>query len=224
MSRRTHQDVIHKLFQISIRPKKWHDNSIIVLPESISAIKNHKIFRSVDHKRILELGAGWGEFAASFLHQNLDWDYTAFEIKPDRIQSIIKKTGRVEGAHIRIIPVNLNWFLEDILPENAWDLIVINFPDPWPKKRHYKHRLIQPGFAKRIRTLLKAKGKLWVTTDYGPYARRILREFRDSECFQSDFLEYDYTRVRPDEFFETRFERIQMRQGKRPYYMKWLAV
>lgn len=224
MSRRTHQDLTQRLFELAIKPKKWHETSSIVLPDTISPIKDEKLFRPQNHKRILELGAGWGEFGASYLRHNPDWDYIAFEIKPDRIKSIIKKTSKIEGTHVKIIPVNLNWFLAEILPINSWDLIVINFPDPWPKKRHFKHRLIQSGFAHKLRPLLRAQGNIWIATDYGPYARKILKEFRRSKEFKSAFIHADHQRERPPNFFPTKFERIQISQGKRPYYMHWVAI
>ena len=224
MSTPTHTELHNKLFQLSIKQKKWHEHDEILLPDQLAPIDEKLLFSDPHKKRILELGAGWGEFAFQFLKNHKDWNYVCFEIKVERVLSIIKKIQKLEDVKIKIIPINFSWFLTQILPRNAWDLIVVNFPDPWPKNRHHKHRLIQPDFPGKAHSLLRANGKLWFATDYGPYARKTLKLFRDSQYFKSGFGNSDYMRTRPVDFFETRFEKRELGLGKRPYYMKWDRV
>ena len=210
-----------RLFAEVRRPRPWHNRKGIVLPDRIAPIDGGLLFSKARRLRILELGSGWGEFARSFLQEHPDTDYIAFEIKPDRILQTLSYVERIPKAYFRIVPVNFNWFLEEILPCSAFDRIIINFPDPWPKRRHWKHRLIQPDFPSRISGLLAPEGELMIATDYGPYARKILRAFRASPLFVSLFQNPDYLRTRPPGLYPTKFERIQKSRGKRPYYMAY---
>ncbi len=173
-------------------------------------------------QRILELGAGWGEFLEWWLEHNVEDDYIAFELKPERIRRALRRVSGLPGPPrwLRIVPVNFNWFLEELLPAASFDWIIVNFPDPWPKRRHWKHRLVRPGFCEKMAALLRPDGVIHLATDYGPYARRMLRLFRDSPAFVSEFLDPDYRRQRPADVASTRFESLTTRL--RPaYYLRF---
>ena len=175
-------------------------------------------------RRILELGAGWGEFCIEWMKSHPDHSYVAFEIKWDRIKQIIKQAEIFKLVQLRIVPINLNWFLEEILPQRAFDRIIINFPDPWPKKRHWKHRLVNPNFPDRIEKILRENGTVFLATDYGPYARKILSIFRNHPNFEPVYPWPHYKRVAPEEHPQTRFEAIHLNDGRLPYYQEWRLV
>lgn len=175
------------------------------------------LFKKNHSRHILELGAGWGEFLVKWMKDNPEDEYVAFEVKGDRIKRILKNASAMQHR-LRIIPVNFNWFLFDILPENAFDWIIINFPDPWPKKRHWKHRLIDEQFPYRAASLLRKNGVIHIATDYGPYARKILRNFRRCELYQSTMENPDYRRANPG-FPVTKFEMITAERI--PYFQQW---
>lgn len=208
------------LFQKVISYRSRFDDPAVVFPESLSAIAPERLFSGKGH-RILELGGGWGEFCIALLEQYPETDYTVFEIKPERIRSLLKKARARNVSHLRIVPVNFNWFLETILPPFAYNEVFINFPDPWPKRRHWKHRLISSDFPWRLAHLLREGASVHITTDYGPYARRILGIFRKTRLFHSLYQNPDYRRERPPGRPASRFENMQRAAGKRPYYMGW---
>ncbi len=218
-----------RLFQIATRDRPVHREPEIVLPtapdRAIPPSERFRPNRNSGSRRILELGSGWGEFAADWLERHPADEYVAFEIKGDRIRRTIKHARRLPAAHLRLVPINFSWFLEGILPERSFDLVIINFPDPWPKRRHWKHRLIQPDFPARVAPLLATGGMIHLATDYGPYARRMLRAFRDAPEFESVFAGVDYRRARPDGMPPTRFEAMtstpEEGEGRTPYYMRW---
>lgn len=208
------------LFQKVISYRSFWNDPAVVFPDDQSPIAAAKLFSGSDH-RILELGAGWGEFCIALMEQNPETDYTVFEIKPERIRSLLKKARGRNIHRLRVVPVNFNWFLETILPPQAYNEVFINFPDPWPKRRHWKHRLIQNDFPARLSLLLKEGALVHVVTDYGPYARRILGVFRRAQNFSSLYSDPEFERERPSGRPESRFESMQRAAGKRPYFMSW---
>ncbi|MCB1309660.1 MAG: tRNA (guanine-N7)-methyltransferase [Leptospiraceae bacterium] len=220
-------DLSRHLFHIARRSAtRLQDCPEVIIPETCVPLPENRLFcQSSDNtgRRILELGSGWGEFLLQWLRMNPTDQLVAMEIKQDRIRRTLKKYRRdfVDQQRLRMIPINFGWFLNEILPPGAFDGIIINFPDPWPKRRHWKHRLVRPGFPGRMAALLRPGGWLHLATDYGPYARRMLHIMRSATEFHSMLTGPDYLRERPADFPPTYFEKIQKAAGYRPFYMQW---
>ncbi len=221
MNRITQDQLQKKLIHIATSHRKIHNNSEIVVPDGLERLSATALFNREDSNHVLELGAGWGEFCADQVMNHPDQEYVAFEIKPERIKSLIRSLRKIQCDRVKIIPINFNWFLEEILPENAFDTIFINFPDPWPKRRHWKHRLVQNGFIERIKPLLRPDATIHLATDYGPYARKMLSLFRKRNDFSPVYTWPNYIRSTPDGFIKTRFEEMHEAENKRSYYMGW---
>lgn len=213
-----------KLVEIVTRRRPIHNDSRVIHVTSIEKLPVHTLFHRDESHHILELGAGWGEFCIQWMQKHTDHEYVAFELKGDRIKRLLKDLDRYQITGVSVISINFNWFLEQILPDNTFDEIIINFPDPWPKKKHWKHRLVQESFPDRIIGLLRNEGIIHIATDYGPYARKILGIFRRRSDFKSLYAFPDYKRIRPESFPGTRFEEIHTGDGKRPYYQSWKKI
>lgn len=210
-----------RLISIVTTKRKLHEDPRILVPDPRKRFLPSELFDDSEKRRILELGSGWGEFCVEWKKVHRDDQYVALEVKGDRIKKFIGKIDRNNLEGIKILPINFNWFLEAFFPENTFDLCIINFPDPWPKKRHWKHRLVQQNFPEKMSRLLKAGGVVYLATDYGPYARKILSIFRKRDDFESVFDWPGYLRTRPADYPSTRFETIHLADQKRPYYMAW---
>ena len=228
VSHRQNTELKQKLFAIATRPSKLHTEAEIVLPDTSGRIREEQLFRSEKHRkhrkyrRVLELGSGSGEFLAQWLQEHPEDDYTAFEIKSKRIRKTLAYIRKANlNVHLKVVPINFNWLLEDILPPRSFDIVIINFPDPWPKSRHWKHRLVQKGFDKRIHALLGKQARIYLSTDYGPYARKILSLFRQSPYFHSFYPWPHYLREHPQNLPFSRFEKIHQNEGRRSYYFCW---
>ncbi len=209
-----------KLFSIVQKPAKYKLHRSIIVPSVLAPIPVEQLFNSMNTFHVLELGCGWGEFALEWLKQNPQHEYIAFEVKADRIKKLLNKIDKNHINNLKIVPVNFQWFFKEILPENSFDLIIINFPDPWPKKRHWKHRLIQKSFLEKAYSLLRYNGNIYIATDYGPYARKIISLFRKSQYFIPVLPWPNYLRKRLSLFPESKFERITSKTRK-PYYTLW---
>ncbi len=212
--------------EISRKQRSIHKDPRILLPDASMKISEDQLFGHLRGQHILELGSGFGEFCEGWLRIHPDDLYVAMEVKGDRIKKMLRKLDRIGNAHIRVVSVNFNWFLEELFPLHCFDVIVVNFPDPWPKRRHWKHRLVQKDFPERMATLLRPGGWIHLATDYGPYARRIISHFRKCNQFVSNFNGTDFTRERPDGILSTKFESIAIQDGKLPYYMqyRWMGT
>ncbi|MEJ5211613.1 MAG: tRNA (guanosine(46)-N7)-methyltransferase TrmB [Burkholderiales bacterium] len=124
--------------------------------------------------RILEIGFGMGETTAAIAAAHPEQDFLGVEVHPPGIGSLLKQIHEKGLGNLRIIPHDAVEVLARMIPPESLDGVHIFFPDPWPKKRHHKRRLIQPPFVALVTDRLKAGGYLHVATDWQPYAEQIL--------------------------------------------------
>ncbi|MDH5655384.1 MAG: tRNA (guanine-N(7)-)-methyltransferase [Spirochaetia bacterium] len=224
MTIKNRETITEKLFRIAAVKRGYKLHKSIVVPEKLTPLTKDLLISRPEGFTVLELGAGSGEFAAEWVKKHPEHNYIAFEIKGHRIKSLLGEIDRFGLNSIKIIPVNFKWFLNEILPGHFADLVIINFPDPWPKKRHWKHRLIDQEFPIKISEIVKEGGIVHIATDYGPYARKVLSVFRNSEMFIPEYDFPHYKRTKPDDFPSTRFEKIHENDGKKSYYQQWRLI
>jgi len=173
----------------------------------------------------VEIGCGKGAFLEAATAARPDAFLLAIEAAPAyaRIAAArLKASGRKNGL---VLVDNGKLFLQDRVDDAALDRVHVYYPDPWPKRRHWKHRLIQDSFPATVHGLSRAGALLHIATDHGPYARRILQRFRNyPDLWKSRMDLPGYTLQRPDGIPETRFERIQSGLGFRPRFMQWERI
>jgi tRNA (guanine-N7-)-methyltransferase len=124
--------------------------------------------------RILEIGFGMGETTATIAAEHPETDFIGVEVHPPGIGSLLKEIEARGLTNLRIIPHDAVEVLTHMIPPESLDGLHIFFPDPWPKKRHHKRRLIQPPFVALAADRLKPGGYIHVATDWQPYAEQIL--------------------------------------------------
>lgn len=176
-------------------------------------IKNE--FQNNLEKFSLELGSGWGEVAISQAIANPTTGYVLLEKKMKRINSTIKLIKKLRIENIRIIPANFNFFLRELFLPNQFNEIILNFPDPWPKKKHWKNRTVNANFLDVLYTLLVVNGQFHFASDYGPYARKVISFFRNDPRF-SHSIEYSFSR---DFLPPSKFEEKRKKLVPRIYYI-----
>ena len=165
---------------------------------------------------LLEFGPGWGELAVQLAKGNPKQGFVLVEKKKDRLQAIYQKIKKEELRNIRLIYLNFNWFLKGIFEKNLFHTILINFPDPWPKKKHHKHRTVNLDFIEKIHCLLVNQGKFYFATDNQEYAKEVLESLERVHFF-SYTEKFSYTRK---SFPISYFEKIQKEQNKPIYYIE----
>ena len=126
---------------------------------------------------ILEIGFGDGESLAAMAAMHPEWDYLGIEVHRPGIGHLLLRATALQLTNLRILCADAVEALEQQLPDECLDRMQIFFPDPWPKARHHKRRLVQ---AQRIALLvrkIKPQGQLHVATDCEDYACAMLKLF-----------------------------------------------
>jgi len=122
---------------------------------------------------VLEIGSGMGDTTAQIAKARPDTDFVAVEVHGPGIGSLLKLIGKEQLKNLRVIRHDALEVLEKMIPDGALAGIHLFFPDPWPKKRHHKRRLLQPAFAALAARKLAPGGYLHAATDWEDYASQI---------------------------------------------------
>ncbi len=125
--------------------------------------------------RTLEIGSGMGEGTAALALTQPENDYLAVEVHSPGIGSLLRRVGELGLSNVRVIQHDAVEVVKQMIASASLDAVHIFFPDPWPKKRHHKRRLIQAPFVALLAERLKPGGLLHAATDWEDYARHILR-------------------------------------------------
>jgi tRNA (guanine-N7-)-methyltransferase len=123
---------------------------------------------------IVEIGFGMGETTAKIACENPENDYFGVEVHSPGVGALLKKIDEHALTNIRIVQHDAVEVVRLMVPPGSLAGIHIYFPDPWPKKRHHKRRLIQPAFAELLASRLRPGGYLHAATDWQEYAEHIL--------------------------------------------------
>ncbi len=181
------------------------------IPERSQTIDLDRLFGR-NAQRIVEIGFGNGEALVTLARQQPKIDFLGIEVYRPGIGHLLLQLAAFDLPNVRIIADDAKKVFSDYLPPSSVDRIHIFFPDPWPKKRHQKRRLIQPDFVARLATILKVGGTLHLATDWPDYALWMLNVLQACEQLtnQSDrgFI------ARPEFRPMTKFEQRGYREGR----------
>jgi tRNA (guanine-N7-)-methyltransferase len=124
---------------------------------------------------LLEIGFGMGDATAAVAAALPDHDLLAVEVHEAGVGALLKLIGERGLANLRIIRHDAVEVLRTMIAPGTLAGIHVWFPDPWPKKRHHKRRLLQPGFVHELAMRLAPGGYLHCATDWQPYAEQMLQ-------------------------------------------------
>ena len=133
----------------------------------------------------LELGCGDGSFTLQYALANPGRNIVALERLLGRITKLDRKGHRAGLKNLRLIRAEAAYVLEYLLPPERLDAIHVYFPDPWPKKRHYKNRLISEPFPLLAKRLLREGGVVFLRTDNVEYFEQMLEVFGGAQGFEA---------------------------------------
>jgi tRNA (guanine-N7-)-methyltransferase len=123
---------------------------------------------------VLEIGSGMGETTAAIAAGRPDTDFIAVEVHGPGVGSLLKRIDEQRLKNLRVIRHDAVEVLGHMIADGALAGIHLFFPDPWPKKRHHKRRLLQPAFAALAARKLAPGGYLHAATDWQDYAEQML--------------------------------------------------
>ena len=124
--------------------------------------------------KILEIGFGMGETTAGIARQHPECDYLGIEVHTPGVGSLLARIAELQLQNIRIVQHDAVEVLQHMIAPGTLDGVHIFFPDPWPKKRHHKRRLIQPQFLAQLVSKMKPGALLHACTDWEDYATDVL--------------------------------------------------
>lgn len=154
------------------------------LPRSyITPLPLEEMFPAVQPIEV-ELGAGDGSFLAAHASEHRDRNFIGVERLLGRLRKIDKKARRAGLQNLRLIRIEAGYFARYLLPPGSIVACHIYFPDPWPKRRHWKNRLITEEFVEILGKALKPGGTVHLRTDNRDYFDQMLRSFSPSERFE----------------------------------------
>jgi tRNA (guanine-N7-)-methyltransferase len=125
----------------------------------------------------IEIGIGNGEFISEYAKKYPESNFLGFEVMKRIFLRAVSKAKQVKGGNIRLIHFDATFFVS-ILEDRCVDNFYVNFPDPWPKKKHNKRRLLKTEFIQLLAKKLKTGGTLCIATDQIDYASEITENLK----------------------------------------------
>lgn len=163
---------------------------------------------------VLEIGFGNGETLVQQAEENPGLDFLGIEVHEPGVGHCLLKARDAGITNLRLIRHDAIEVLTTQVAEASLRRINIYFPDPWPKKRHHKRRIIQPAFLELVCTRLAADGTLHIATDWANYAEQIDEVFASCRSFDCDERR-EHDGEAPLDRPQTKFELRGLRKGHR---------
>ncbi len=156
---------------------------------------------------ILEIGFGMGQSLAQMALDNPGTNYIGIEVHQPGVGRLMHQLESDGITNVRLLNEDAVIMLKEHIPDQSLAGVQIFFPDPWPKKKHNKRRIIQNEFIKHIICKLKPGGFIHSATDWAPYAEHIMEVFNNEPLLKTSegtALHRRLIQSRPDTRFETR--------------------
>ena len=191
------------------------DNALLHDFQSITEPLRLEELFPVQQPTELEIGCGDGGFLFQMAQQHLKRNFLGVERLLGRIRKLSKKGQRASLTNLRLLRLEGRYVMKYLLPEKTFEAIHIYFPDPWPKDRHARHRLVDFEFPQKAARLLKQGGVVHLRTDDMTYFKQMKTVF----CAHGGFNEEET----PDELAArvTEFEVEFNAQGKHTNRASW---
>ena len=163
---------------------------------------------------VLEIGSGTGESTAAQAAAAPDTDHLAVEVFEPGLAQLLMRIGEAGLTNLRLLRGDAVDLLRERVPPGSLAEIRIFFPDPWPKRRHHKRRLVQPEFAALAASRLAIGGLLHLATDWADYAVQMRSVCAGEPLLQNTSAAADGWTPRPEWRPMTKFERRARAEGR----------
>ena len=158
-----------------------------------------------DHPTYVEIGFGMGDSTVSIAKNHPEHNYIGIEVHPPGVGRALKLTDEANLSNLKIIEHDAVEVTQHMFAKKSLSGIHVFFPDPWPKKRHHKRRIINSEFIRTLTSLLMPAGYLHVATDWEPYADEILATLRCNQDLKNSAIDFcERPSYRPTTKFEQR--------------------
>jgi tRNA (guanine-N7-)-methyltransferase len=187
------------------------------LPSIIDRVELAKLFLKPQPLEV-ELGCGDASFLVEQARRHPQRNFIGVERLLGRLRKLDRKGGRAGLTNLRGVRIESAYFLEYLLPPQSVSVLHIYFPDPWPKKKHRKHRLINERFPGLVRTALAQRGAVYLRTDDEDYFKQMTLVFGADRNFGQIETPVELAELRTD--FENEFRERGIRTLRAAYRLK----
>ncbi|MCY3986924.1 MAG: tRNA (guanosine(46)-N7)-methyltransferase TrmB, partial [Candidatus Dadabacteria bacterium] len=136
---------------------------------------------------VLEIGFGEGELLINAARRDRTRNYLGLEIKRGRFYKAVRTAEKFSLENLKFLHIEAEIAIRQVLGEKMFDTVLINFPDPWPKKKHSKHRIFNTEFIDCLARILTGNGRVSIKTDQLNYIQQIVSEFHRSKIFRPTY-------------------------------------
>src|SRR3990167_2579151 len=158
-----------------------------------------------DANTVVEIGFGMGQSLVQMAKAAPETNFIGIEVHRAGIGSLVADVQDAGLTNVRVAPYDAVEVFKHCITPHTLSGVQIFFPDPWPKTRHHKRRLIQPNFVQMLTQKIKVNGFLHCATDWEDYANHMLMVLNDSKCLMNQSAEGTFV-PRPDRRPLTKFE------------------
>jgi len=169
---------------------------------------------------VLEIGFGDGDFLIECALGNPGVNFLGIEIKKRRFGVAVKSAAKRKAGNVKFLNMEAVIAARELFPPDSFSTVYINFPDPWPKDRHERHRIVNPCFLTLISGIMKKGGILELASDHREYVTNSLETLGEMECFAAVFEGPGYVNEIPGRPL-TGYEREFREEGREIYYAKF---
>jgi len=170
------------------------------------------------HPLRLEIGFGNGKFLIEMAALDPGQNFIGLDFYHRGIRKVVSRIEKMQLENVRIVYGDAREKIPFIFAPGELAGVYINFPDPWPKKRHIKRRLIKPAFVTLLGEKLMPGGRLRLATDSEPYAREMLDYLDADPLFHNNAGARAFMETR-DDLPVTKYENKFLKAGQKIYYL-----
>lgn len=193
------------------------NNLLVELRSIVEPLALGELFPSPQPLEV-ELGCGDASFLVELARRHPGHNFIGVERLLGRLSKLDRKGRRAGLINLRGVRIESSYFLQYLLPPRSVSALHIYFPDPWPKKRHHKNRLVNEHFPAIARTALAPGGRIFLRTDDAPYFSQMTEVFNAAAQFQQDETPEPLAELLTD--FEKEFRARGIRTLRAAYQLK----
>lgn len=189
-------------------------------PDSLTVRPDWQMIFGNDNPLALEIGCGMGDFMAKLAQLHPDWNFIALDYYNKGCLKTCKRIDSLGLNNVRVVRDEARSFIERCIPPESLRSVVINCPDPWPKTRHRKRRLVQGEFVRFLMDFMQPGADFHFATDFDDYGRDVAELMPGIAGFEN-ILEPDPYRHEREQYPLSKYMMKFMKEGKRIYFVHY---
>jgi tRNA (guanine-N7-)-methyltransferase len=189
-------------------------------PETLTAMPDWSLVFGNDNPLALEIGCGVGDFVVQMATLHPECNFVAVDYYNRGCLKTARRIDKAGVENVRVIRDEIRAVMSRCIPRSALRMAIINCPDPWPKKRHRKRRLVQAEFVEYLAGFMRPGADFFFATDFDDYAEDVARMMPCMPGFEN-LLAPDPYRHRLDGYPLSKYMRKFMAEGKQVYFIHY---